>query len=239
MTQGISRRGFLMSAGAAFMAGQISAPAPRVPRLLDHILVGCDDLDRGIAFVEERTGVRAAAGGVHPGAGTENALLSLGENRYLEIIAPDPQQPPSADVRDLRSLDGDPVLVGWAAHHADLDAFAARIKKEGFDMEGPVPGSRKRPDGRVLTWRVLRLRADPTRLLPFFIEWSAESVHPSVDAPHGCQLFRFEAFAPDAEARLVAPQIEALGLDLPLQVGRHSILSATIVGPRGELKVTS
>ncbi len=41
------------------------------------------------------------------------------------------------------------------------------------------------------------------QLLPFFIEWSADTIHPSIDSPHGCALVRFEAFAPDAESRTV------------------------------------
>jgi hypothetical protein len=242
MRHSISRRRFLASTAVAALAGSASvwaAPGSQVPSLLDHILLGCDDLDRGIDFVYQRTGVRAAFGGVHPGAGTQNALLSLGENRYLEIIAPDPKQPDAADTRNLRSLDDDPAVVGWAAHHASLDALAARIKNEGFAIEGPLPGSRKRPDGRVLTWKVIRLQEDPTQLLPFFIEWSADSVHPSIDSPHGCQLFRFEAFAPYEDSKVISAQIKALGLDLPLAPGKKSFLAATIIGPKGELKVTS
>ena len=38
----------------------------RVPRSFDHVQLACNDLDKGIAFVESRTGVKAAFG-VHPG----------------------------------------------------------------------------------------------------------------------------------------------------------------------------
>src|SRR5438034_11265512 len=72
----ISRRSFLMFATGAISAPHALPPWPEiaeVPRLLDHILLGSNDLDRGIAFVEEHTGVRAAFGGVHPGRGTDTA----------------------------------------------------------------------------------------------------------------------------------------------------------------------
>jgi hypothetical protein len=66
-----------------------------VPRSFDHVQLACNDLDKGIAFVESKTGVGAAFGGVHPERGSRNALLKLGELRYLEILGP------SADVRGL------------------------------------------------------------------------------------------------------------------------------------------
>jgi len=203
--------------------------------LLDHILLGSADLDAGIAFVEERTGVRAAFGGVHPGAGTRNALLSLGRNRYLEIIAPDPQQPASADARDLKSLEK-PVLVGWAAHPGDIEQFAARLKEKGIAANGLKPGSRKRPDGRVLNWKTLVLKDDARGLLPFFIEWGPNALHPSADAPQGCSLTLFEAVTPTPD--VLRKQSDQLQLDMPITQAKTPHLHAIITGPKGQLDVT-
>src|SRR5579862_4172442 len=141
----ISRRVFLLLTGSALLAPSFSWAANEVPVVLDHILLGCNDLQRGIAFVEEHTGVRATFGGVHPGRGTQNALLSLGERHYLEIIAPDPEQAGATEplAVGLRKLT-EPRLVGWAAHPGDIEAFAQKLKQSSVGFEGPRGGSRKR-----------------------------------------------------------------------------------------------
>ena len=241
----LSRRMFLAVTGGALVAPTISFAASEVPELLDHIILGCNDLDRGIAFVEEHTGVRAAFGGVHPGRGTRNALLSLGTRRYLEIIAPDPQQASSAHLNDLQSdLDKrhlreltEPRLIGWAAHPGDIQSLATKLVQSGIAAEGPTPGSRKRPDGRVLHWNTLTLQNDARGLLPFFIEWSADSLHPSADAPAGCRLVRFEAVTPEPEK--LAKTAALLSLDLSITKGETSQLRATITGPKGGFSATS
>ena len=37
----------------------------------------------------------------------------------------------------------------------------------------------------------LRLAMDYHGLMPFFIQWGKDAVHPSVDAPKGCRLEKF------------------------------------------------
>jgi catechol 2,3-dioxygenase-like lactoylglutathione lyase family enzyme len=219
MRRTISRRSFVSaSAGifvttAAYGSSIVSEQQDGVPVMLDHILLGCSDLDRGIDFVEKHTGIPAAFGGVHPGRGTRNALLSLGEKHYLEIIALDPLQSDAPDHYGLAQLIV-PRLVGWAAHPGDLNQFATRLSKAGIAFDGPNPGSRKRPDGRLLQWKTLNLKDDLGGLLPFFIEWSADTSHPSVDAPRGCHLARFELLTPDPEKLRSTAAAMGLGVEI-------------------------
>ena len=227
---------FLTLTGSALAAPKLLWAANEVPSLLDHILLGCSDLDRGIAFVEGHLGVRAAFGGVHPGRGTQNALLSLGERRYLEIIAPDPKQSIVEQYSVITKLK-EPRLIGWAAHPDDLDQLAAQLRQEGIEFEGPQPGSRQRPDGKVLRWKALRLKDDHGGLLPFFIEWNKDSVHPSVDAPKGCTLRRFEATTPQSDALLAAAK--RVHLDLSASTGDQPSLRASVIGSKGQFSVTS
>ena len=235
----ICRRSFIAVATGAAFAPLLTWAATEVPSLLDHVLLGCSDLDRGIDFVEQRTGVRAALGGVHPGRGTRNALLSLGERRYLEVIAPDPKQDrieqfAQKQVEQLKALTS-PRLIGWAAHPGDLEKFSAHLREAGISFDGPRPGSRQRPDGKLLQWATLNLKDDKDGLLPFFIEWSANSLHPSADAPKGCKITHFRAVTPSTDE--LTKIVSLLQLDLPISSGDNPALRATITGPKGELTI--
>jgi hypothetical protein len=57
---------------------------------LDHFVVAIDHLGSGIDAFEALSGVRPVYGGEHPALGTHNALVSLGRDHYLEILAPRP-----------------------------------------------------------------------------------------------------------------------------------------------------
>jgi hypothetical protein len=237
----ISRRTFLCVTTSALLAPPVSWSVDQVAMLLDHILLGCSDLEAGIAFVEEHTGVHAAYGGVHPGRGTRNALLSLGERHYLEIIAPDPKQDsaPSYAVQQLATIKRltTPRLIGWAVHPSDIESLAKKLNDSGIATRGPWPGSRARPDGRVLSWKLLNFANDRQGSLPFFIEWSADSVHPSEDAPKGLRLEHFAVAGPDPAG--LAKTFQFLGIDVSIEPGDGPQLRALIAGPKGKLELTS
>ncbi len=207
--------------------------------MLDHLLLGCSDLNQGIAFVEKHTGVRPAMGGMHPGRGTRNALLSLGPLHYLEVIAPDPAQTATSTTRPklpsmLNQLAA-PRLVDWAVHTPDIAAVAERLRKADVAFRGPTPGSRARPDGKTLHWQTLNIDNDRDGLLPFFIQWGAETVHPSVDAPPGCKLESFVIASPEIVS--LAADFQKLGISVDLTWGSTTHLQARIVGPKGTLSL--
>lgn len=190
-------RGFNLVVGFALItASTIASAAPPIPATgLDHILVGAPDLDRAIAAIERRTGVRASYGGSHPGVGTRNALIALGNGAYLEIIAPDPQQARLGEfgkfVGSLKAM----TPLGWAYHTARLDPLRSALRANGVRVRRIEPGSRKRPDGRTLRWRTFEIGPEE-EISPFFIEWGRGSPHPSLSAARGCRLAQFSVGGP-------------------------------------------
>ena len=158
---------------------------------VDHIVYGVEDLEAGVDELAERLGVRPAPGGRHVGRGTHNALLGLGGDAYLEVIALDPEQPRPAGPLpfglDRLRL---PRLVGWASRTADIEGQRARALERGHDPGEVRSMSRRRPDGFLLEWRLTRDAPDPDRLVvPFLIDWGA-SPHPAASAPGGAKAVR-------------------------------------------------
>jgi hypothetical protein len=126
---------------------------------VDHLVFGAPDVGAAIDMLEAKLGVRAGMGGKHPGAGTHNALLSLGGGSYLEIIGPDPEQEPPTDRPMPFGVDklAAPRLVTWAAKaRADFAEQVAKSRRAGWNPGDPQPMSRKTPDGTELKWTLTR-----------------------------------------------------------------------------------
>lgn len=204
--------------------------------LVDHLVLATPDLQRGIDAIEQQLGVKATPGGQHPGLGTRNALVALGPTSYLEIIGPDPDQPKPAGPRrfgidDLKA----PRIVRWVVKSSELEAVSAMAAKGNVALGAVTPGSRRRPDGVVLSWRY----TDPNTvaadgLVPFFIDWGA-SPHPALTAARGASLVQLRAQHPDPER--VQKMLDQLGLDLRVNRGSAPAIIATIDSPRGRVEL--
>lgn len=204
--------------------------------MIDHLVYAAPDLTEGVEAIERLTGVRPAAGGKHVGMGTHNALLGLGERVYLEVIAPDPDQPtPTRPLPfGLASLTR-PRLAAWAASTTDLDGLVESARTAGYDPGVAVSMLRRRPDGALLEWR-LALREQPfgDGLVPFVIDWG-DSPHPADSAPQGCRLVSLRGEHPDPGP--VRSALEALACDFPMTLGLTPALVAVLETPQGTVEL--
>ena len=152
---------------------------------IDHLMWACPDLEQGCTKLAALTGVAPAAAGSHPGMGTRNALLSLGPRCYLEVIAPNPQQP-LVDNFGARlvalATDG---LLSWAAGADHLDELRTTLHQQAIQTSRVQATSRTNPTGELLQWQLLFIAG--VELAPFFIDWLA-CTHPAATSPPGCQL---------------------------------------------------
>jgi hypothetical protein len=202
--------------------------------MLDHIVYAVPDLAKAIADLEQRLGVRPTPGGKHTGIGTHNALLSLSEEAYLEIIGPDPDQPPPAMPRPfgIDSLSA-PRLVTWLAKATHLDNQLEQARARGYDLGTATPMSRDLPDGTRLEWR-LALPPQPLGdgLVPVLIEWHTDR-HPAKTSARGCTLV--ELYGEHPRPDTVRPILEAMGLTLDIRQGTAPALIATLETPKGRV----
>ncbi len=216
-----------------------SAAQQRPDELLsrvDHLVYTTPDLNRGIEEIEKLLGVRASPGGQHPGRGTRNALVALGPTAYLEIFAPDPEQPQPKEPRPF-GLDGlkESRLVAWFVNGSDLERLRDEAVRKGVPLGSVKSGSRKRPDGVKLSWQF----TDPWApvadgIVPFFIDWG-DSPHPATTAAKGATLVGLRAEHPDAGG--VHRMLRRLGLDLSVKQGKRPALIAVVKGPRGRVEL--
>jgi len=201
--------------------------------LIDHLVFATPDLEAGVLYIENMFGIEATPGGRHPQFGTHNALVSLGQHTYLEIVGPDPLRDTERmpEIFELTTIDH-PQLVTWAAKSDDLGLIVTRARSAGIDLGKVTPGSRKRPNGSLLKWQL----TDPYRdrmagIVPFFIDWGT-TPHPAGSLPRSCQLT--DLALSHTDPCLVEDALKAI-TDLPIPVTRSDTrhFHATIRTPNG------
>ncbi len=133
----------------------------------DHLVVCVVDLEAaGREFVNLH-GLASVEGGRHPGHGTANRIVPLGDS-YIELVA----------VVDDHEAAGSPFGL-WVSSQASgqirVDALCLRTsdiesvaRERGLES---VSMSRARPDGSTLSWTVAGIERTIADGYPFFIEW--------------------------------------------------------------------
>ncbi|MDE3242404.1 MAG: VOC family protein [Nitrospirota bacterium] len=136
---------------------------------IDHILIAVEDLAKAIE-VYRRLGFQVLVGGEHPTVGTHNALVSLSDGCYLELIGvkkPELAQQFPFGQQVLEALAKPNRLVGFALESDDVNGDVPTIRDRGLEVAKAPPGGRVRPDGQQVSWRTAH--PDDPRL-PFLIQ---------------------------------------------------------------------
>ena len=203
-----------------------------LPLELDHLIVAGPDLAGLVDAFARLTGVRAVAGGRHVGQGTHNALVGLGPGRYLELLAPDPEQADGDFRAGIAHLTA-PALHTWCARAIGADDVTARIAAIGLSPRR-LPMSRRRPDGVTLRWELVFADGHPYGgLLPFFIDWRG-SPHPSAALPDGLTCDGLRLAHPDADGlRALLADIGRMPEEVRVQAGEAPELQVAWRGPGG------
>ena len=151
---------------------------------LDHVVYAVRDLDEAAIRFREEFGLDSTEGGRHERWGTANRIVPLGD-QYLELVAA------VDEATALRNAFGRGVLEraseggGWFTIAAATDEIESVGSRLALDIG---TGSRTRPDGEVVRWRMAGLE-DPRRdpWMPFFLTWDIPvELHPGRSrAGHG------------------------------------------------------
>lgn len=203
---------------------------------IDHLVIGARTLEEGADYVEQHLGVRPGKGGAHEGVGTHNLLLGLGRDCYLEVIAPDPAQPPPPQPRpfDLDDpavrmmLEAEPRLIAWVARTPVLEAVVTRL---GTHHAGEIRPMRR---GK-LAWRIAMppQNQDMGNLIPALIQWEdGKGAAPRLP-DSGIRLRALEAEHPEVEALRKALAARGLEEALKLRRSPHARLLARFALPDG------
>ncbi len=204
----------------------------------DHLILTSPDLSKGMDYVENLLGIRPVFAGQHPGLGTHNALLSLGNRTYLEVIAPDPKQ--GFDKNKLWITIEDtpaPRLAHWVAQTDQLEVIVAKAKEHQIPLGDIRPGSRTQTDGTPISWKATFPAVENFGgLLPFFINWG-NSLHPSESLPLAGSLKKISATHPNPD--LIQKYWRAFGIPYEIHYGAHPQLHAWIQTKKGLIKLGS
>ncbi len=201
---------------------------------LDHLVWASSSLDTAVAEFEQLSGVAAGAGGRHLSIGSRNALADLGDECYLAIDGPDPQQELVGNYGAFLAGLASPVLWRFAVQTTDLDAARDILSRHGLET-AVKPGSRTTTGGKLLEWDTLTIANSDLGLgMPIIKTWRTD-MHPSSEAPRGCRLVSLTVSHPKAD--FLRGLYAELGIAVETKEAAEGALTAVIDGPKGRFSL--
>ena len=200
---------------------------------LDHVLIAVADLAAAGRELEARHGLASIAGGRHPGWGTANRIVPLGE-AYLELVAVVDKAEAAQSrfgswVAQAHPTSAQPL--GWAVRTNKLDEVARRLRL----VVGA--GSRATRSGQLLRWRLAGLeQASAEPALPFFIEWEHGTPLPGQTlASHRAAGVQIAKLQLDGDPDRLAAWLGTHRLPITVHSGTSALTSIVLTGADGEI----
>jgi Glyoxalase-like domain len=192
---------------------------------LDHVLfaVAASDIEQ----MRAQYGLEPYRGGRHPGWGTANWIVPLGDS-YVELVTIVDERESRASafgrwVGETAEAGGGPV--GWAARPEDLDATAGRLGLVISD------GARTTSGGKRIEWRSAGIEEAASRpWLPLFIEWRDRTAFPGATATPEATLSRVEV---EGDADELADWLGEHSLPLEVKPGSGGVTAVVLEGASG------
>jgi hypothetical protein len=171
-----------------------------VPTAFDHVVVAIDTLERGLAALEptmgsavhQRLRYLSSGYGAEPGRGVKSAIFPLDHGAYLELIAPDYEDPSATAVGPAYARYREPTPVGWFIRVSSADSVQSQLTKSQLRPLPTIVGAAVAEPNDTIRWRSVHFAHLTTTLAPVFVAWPSVA-HLGLSLPtSSCTLQAFE-----------------------------------------------
>lgn len=146
---------------------------------LDHIVIAGKNAEHDSISYNKRFAVKAVRGGEHANWGTYNYLAYFSNQAYIEWLG--------IQHHDIAKKSDNPLIkhlvytleqnetgpFQFALRTDQMDDYIEHFNNNQIPYDGPFSGERIKPDGTLLSWRMLFPKYDiENEMLPFLIEWN-------------------------------------------------------------------
>lgn len=204
---------------------------------LDHFVWEAFDLKEEEQVFKNLTGVTPNYGGEHLDRGTHNSLLSIGEGRYLEIIALNLAKAeqfgfPTEAPKNFKSR-----MMTFGCKCKDLNQLKQLVTQAGLEVSSEFEITREAPTGEQYNWHTIVVgNHDFGHFMPFFTSRLSEH-DPSEYLTKGCELRTFSVGHPK-HAQL-AQLYTKLELDIAVFKATKPVFNVVLETPKGRVALSS